>query len=198
MIGAVDSEADEAAGGPRRRSRSLDATVLVALASVIVALVFNGLQIRNSAEQLDQGQRNLERSIRADEFTTFIEMHDRVVRTHDETLTSILAFLKVCQGDAAGECQGDRNEFIPAALEVLQDITPFEGVVYALERGVLPAEAAEVWTVYLVCDYRTAAREIISADLAGSGPGLAGYTPRLARFAREHPVRQESCPITLE
>ena len=196
----MDSEADEAAGESRRRARSLDATVLVALASVVVALVFNGLQIRNSAEQLDQGQRNLDRSVRADEFTTFIEMHDRVVRAHDETLTSSVAFLKLCRGDDTGRCRGRPDMFVPAALEVLQDITPFEGVVYALERGVLPAEAAKVWTLYLVCDYRTAARELISANLAGSGggPGLAGYTPRLARFAREHPVRQESCPITLE
>jgi hypothetical protein len=197
----MDRDSDEP-GGSRRRFRSLDATVLIALASVLVALVYNGLQVRNSAEQLDQGQRNLERSTRADEFATLTEMHDRVVRTNDQSLKSSYAFVKECADDprvAGVECEGDADRFVPASLEVALAITPYEGVVYALEREVVPAEAAKVWTVYLVCDYRAAAEVVrIAADAIGSGgPGLAGYTPRLAGFVEKHHVDQELCPLTL-
>jgi hypothetical protein len=80
-----------------------------------------------------------------------MEMHDRIVRTDTQTNESIVAFLQACNPDV-GSCFSRRGEL--AALEMVRDITPFEGVVYALERGVLPAETGKVWTSYLVCDYR--------------------------------------------
>jgi hypothetical protein len=164
----------------------LDAPVLVALASVLVALVYNGVQARDSAEQLQQGRDNLARSARADEFTTFMEMHDRIVRTDTETNESIVAYLEAC-GPEADPCFSRRGQL--AALKMVRDITPFEGVVHALERGVLPAETGKVWTSYLVCDHRAVAR--LTAGTLGRG--LASYVPRLASFARNHPVPKEVC-----
>ena len=64
----VDSNRDAAAGGSGRRVRAWDAPVLVAPASVVVALVYNGVRASNTADQLDQGQRTLELDTEAQTF----------------------------------------------------------------------------------------------------------------------------------
>jgi hypothetical protein len=178
----VDSNPDPAAGGSRRRARSWDAPVLVALASVLVALVYNGVQASNSAQQLDQGQRTLRQgqntlklSSAAQTFTTFMEMHDHIVRSGAEIHKAALAFV---------EDSSDDNK-----LRLLNAITPLEGIVFALEGGVLPADAGEVWANYLACDYRLAKEAF--------GEPLSKWVPTLAAFSRRTAVRPELCPVHL-
>ena len=70
----MDSNRDAEAGGSGRRVRAWDAPVLVALASVVVALIYNGVQASNTADQLDQGQRTLELNTEAQTFATFTQV----------------------------------------------------------------------------------------------------------------------------
>jgi hypothetical protein len=165
------------------RSRRWDAPVLIALASVLIALVYNGIQVRNSAHQLRQSQRSLELSSRADAFATLMQMHDRVVRADAATTKAIL------RTEAFRRSHKDRFDDATANAEgvnvaaVVNAITPLEAVVYALSHRVVPLAGAErLWTSYLVCDYLSAAKTV--------GPTLAAYVPQLARFAAQHPGRR--------
>ena len=179
----MDSNRDAAAAGSSRRVRSWDAPVLVALASVLVALVYNVVQIGNSANQLDQGQttlkqgqQTLELSNTAQTLATFLQMHDRIVRAGAETFTAADTL--------------DKKGFTDAnQIRLLNAITPLEGVVFALENGVLPDETGELWARYLACDYQLANEAI------GNGFDLAGWIPSLADFADRNPVDEESCPV---
>jgi hypothetical protein len=139
--------------------------VLIALASVLIALVYNGLQVRNGARQLEQSQRSLALSSRANTFATLMQMHDRIVRADAATTKAILSYR--AHGSTAN------------AAAMINAITPLEGVVYALQHRIIPlAGANRLWTTYLVCDFRSAEKEL--------GPTLAAYVPALAHFAARH------------
>jgi hypothetical protein len=176
-FGTVDNNRDAAGSG--RTSRFRDVTVLIALASLLVAVIYNGIQVSNTADQLEQGQRSLELSSRANQLATFMNMHDRIVRANAETDKSSVAVCRAVR--CSGELEADN-----AKLRVLDAITPLEGVVFALEHEALPAGTEEVWTNYAVCDYQTA-KEVLG--------DLADWVPNLADFAERHPVPQDQCPI---
>jgi hypothetical protein len=179
----MDRERDDTRGGSRTRSRSLDATVVIALASVLVAVIYNGLQVRNTARQLDQSQSNLELSTRANTVSTFMEMHDRIVHAHIEMNKSILAY-------AADSSEAN-------TVRVIDAITPLEGIVYALDHHYVPRGAAGLWRSYLVCDYETVRRGLRQNADSDAESGLALYVPTLARFARSHPVPIQECVFNL-
>lgn len=62
---------DQERGGKRVR-RGRDISVAVAIVSLIAALVFNGIQVRNSAQQIQQNQRSLALQRKANDFQTLI------------------------------------------------------------------------------------------------------------------------------
>jgi len=165
---AADAKEDEKdrTGGVWWRSAGWNASALIALTSVLLALVYNTVQVRNSSRQLNQAQRSLELSSRANTFSTLMQMHDRIVRADAATSKAVLSY---------------RAHASPAAATALINaITPLEGVVYALDHQIVPLPGAnDLWTNYLVCDYRSAEQQL--------GPTLAGYVPELARFSARHP-----------
>ncbi len=171
----VDNNPDAPADGSSRRVRSWNAPLLVALASVLVALIYNGVQASNTAKQLDQGQETLELSRQADTFATLMEIHDRIVRAGAQTNSAAAAL---------GEDPSD-----PELIRLLNAVTPLEGVVFTLEDGVLPAGTERLWAKYLACDYQLASAE------KALGGGLAQWVPRLSDFAERHAVPPERCAV---
>ena len=171
----MDNNPDAPADGSSRRVRSWNAPLLVALASVLVALIYNGVQASNTAKQLDQGQETLELSRQAETFATLMEIHDRIVRAGAETNNAAAAL-------------GDSPSY-PELIRLLNAITPLEGVVFTLEEGVLPAGTERLWARYLACDYQLASAE------KALGSGLARWVPKLSGFAERHAVRRRQCAV---
>jgi hypothetical protein len=161
----------------------LDATVVIALASVLVAVIYNGIQVSNTATQLDQSQQNLELSARANRTSTFMEMHDRIVRAHVEMNKSLLAYVADQSPDNT--------------IRVIDAITPLEGIVYAIDHHYVPHGAAGLWMNYLTCDYNSVRQGFRQANDPGSESGLRTYVPTLARFAERHPVPSRECVFNL-
>ena len=172
----MNSEQDDTRGGSRRRSRSVDATVLIALASVLVAVIYNGIQV-------NQSQQSLALSARANRTSTFMEMHDRIVRAHVEMNKSLLAYKEDSSSDNT--------------IRVIDAITPLEGIVYAIDHHYVPRGAAGLWMNYLTCDYNTVLQGFQQVD-PGSASGLRTYVPTLARFAKRHPVPRGECVFNPE
>lgn len=147
--------------------------MFIALASVLVALVYNGVQARNTARQLDQNQRTFQLSSEAEGFARFMEMNDRILDAGDEMNRIALLY--------------DRHPSDSNQLKLLNAITPLEGVVFAPKGGVLPSGTYRLWTKYLACYYRLAEGAL--------GAGLADWVPTLASFAARHPVPANLCPV---
>ena len=157
--------------------------MLVALASVLVALVFNALQVRDTARQANESQRSVA-------FTTLMNMYDRIVSADHATTTAVSnAVTRVSKEMIVKADEGDPSagkRLLKAQQELLDAIAALDGVVSALDNDVVPlAGARELWTNYLVCDYREVRREFERQGV--SVRGLEGYFPHLASFNERHP-----------
>jgi hypothetical protein len=157
------------------RSRRWDASLLVALASVLVALVFKALQVHGTARQLNQSQQNLA-------FTTLMNMSDRIAKADLDTTNAALL-----------RASNQEKKTATRQTASLAAIIPLEGVVAALERHVVSvAGARELWTTFLVCDYREV-RDQLKEEQRDKFDLKAfnAYLPRLAGFNARHPGKRE-------
>jgi hypothetical protein len=137
----------------QNRSRRWDASILIALASVLVALIFNALQVRNTARQFSQGQQSLA-------FTTLTNMSDRVTKADVATTKAVLdAGLTIDEETIREAAQNTEStafrKLATTQAALIAAITPLDGVVTALDSETVPVTGAtELWTNFLVCDYR--------------------------------------------
>jgi hypothetical protein len=162
----VDAPGTSGKPGARRRWR-WDASVLVAIVSVAVALVYNSLQTRDSARQLSQGQQSLQLSARASEFDSLIAVHERIVRADARVRAAVIDF------------RNTNAPFVDRASRVLQEITPLEGIAYLLNHRVVALNGARgLWGPYLACNYFVV-RGIL-------GERLKPYTTELAAFHSDY------------
>jgi hypothetical protein len=183
---------DETTANRQNRSPRLNASILVALASVLVALVFNALQVHDTARQLNQGQQSLA-------FTTLTNMSDRVTKADVATTKAVLDALLTIDDETLQKAKKDEQaqttnspalkKVATAQAALLAAITPLDGVVTALDSGTVPvAGATGLWTNFLVCDYREV-RDEFKREQGGDFDAEAfdAYVPHLARFNSRHP-----------
>ena len=186
---------DDTTANRQNRSRRLDASVLLALASVLVALVFNAVQVRATARQLNQGQQSLA-------FTTLTNMSDRVTQADVATTKAVLeaeftidkkTLDEARKADKAGTTNSPAlKKVVTAQAALLAAITPLDGVVTALDSGTVPVEGARgLWTTFLVCDYREVRDEFKRQQEPFNLKTFDAYVPHLAAFNRRHPGNRD-------
>lgn len=147
---------------PRRRSR-VDWSVLVALVSVAVALVYNAVQARDTARQIDTSRRALALSAENARLANLLDLHRTIT---DRDLKTTRAF-EVFRAHP-------RSPLV--AINLVEAVTPLEGIAYALNHQLTGIPQANgLWKRYLLCAFYTAR--------AGVGTVLDGYVPELARYA---------------
>ena len=152
-----------------------DLSVMVGVASVIVALVFSALQLRSSSTQIRQGQQSLASQRKADQFQTLLEVSARLDASRSRMDQVLVA--------------SSKTEEDVLALRLIAALRPDESIAYALNhRLVRIPGAAQLWGNTLVCNWRFATRGIY-------GGRVRGYFPEIARYVRTAPsaIRSGSC-----
>lgn len=138
--------------------------MLVALASVAVALVYSTIQARDSARQVVISQRSLQLTAQANQLANLLDLHAKIVDADRRTTDAFLAVL-----------EPGRQRIKTTRL--VQAITPLEGIAYALKHDMIAIPGATaLWKRYLLCSFYTARR--------GIGPTIDSYVPELARYAK--------------
>jgi hypothetical protein len=156
-------EANEARGAPQPRRRALDASVLVGLLSVAVALVFSAIQSRDSARQLRLNQQSSALTATNARLSALFDLHAKIVDA-DKKTSDALQLVRATHNDPK------------SVAKLIEAVTPLEGIAYLLRHHQtgIPG-ASEIWKRYLVCSFYTAR--------AGVSLVLDDYVPELARFA---------------
>ena len=96
----------------------MDAPVVIALLSVAVALVYNAIQARDSARQLEINQRSLALTARTSELSSLLDLHAKIVRADKDTTAALeqVRATKIPQPSAVAKLIGA--------------VTPLEGIAY--------------------------------------------------------------------
>jgi hypothetical protein len=130
---------------------------------VAIALVYNAVQARDSARQVEIGQQSVRQTAEATQLANLLDLHAKITGAERRTTAAYLAVL---------EPGGQRRK----TTALVEAITPLEGIAYALRRDLIRIPAATaLWRRYLVCAFYTARQ--------GIGPTLDSFVPELARFA---------------
>jgi hypothetical protein len=144
--------------------------VVVAVLSLIAALVFSALQMRDSARSIDQSQRSLALQQRANDFQTLISVSTTLQRSHEQ-LTEIL----VKDGRLGAVTS-------PRLIEALR---PNETIAFSLNRKLVSMPGAEtVWGNLLYCNWQMARQSVYRARFPPYFPELVRY---VRTYKREHP-----------
>jgi hypothetical protein len=159
--GEPDPRVDDA---PGRFGRRWDIRVVLAMAAVAAALVYSGLQARDSARDAQASRRALAATQRSSEFAAVLSLHREIFDASQRT-----SFAYRAMRGRARSADGESR--------LIEAVMPLEGIAYLLSHRMTPIpRAADVWKRYLICAFYTAR--------AGVGPTIDLYVPELASFAR--------------
>ena len=165
-------------GSPRDARRvptGRDLSVVVGVASVIVALVFSALQMRSSAQQIRQGQDSLLLQRRAVQLQTLLDVSSRL----DGSRNRMDAVLSNASKTTAHVTQ----------LRLTAALRPNEPIAHAINHGLVRIPgAARLWGNTLSCNWRF-------AQQGKFGARLPRYFPELSTYVRRSPpaIRNGSC-----
>lgn len=150
--------------------RGRDISVAVAIVSLIAALIFNGIQVRNSAQQIKQNQRSLALQRKANDFQTLIAVSSTLEKSQaqmDQILTR------------AHERSKDINS--PANVGgLIAALRPNESIAFALNHGLVDVPGAKaLWGNLLYCNWAFAGQTVYSGRFPRYFPELVAYVRRL-------------------
>jgi hypothetical protein len=152
-------------GLPRgRRGWRWDAPVLVALVAVPVAVADNAIQARDNARLVENSQHALQLTVAGTRLANLLDLQAKIADADRRTNEAFAA--------ASGRGQGPKQ-----IGQLVQAVTPLEGIAYAIRHGLIAIpRASALWRRYLVCASYTARAKV--------GGTLDSYVPELARFAK--------------
>lgn len=154
---------------PEPRSKTFrvgrDISAAVAVASLVAALVFNGIQVRDSAEQIKQSERSLALQRRANEFQTLIAVSSTLNKSQDK-MNAIVSRTKKVKNEAE-------------ILGLVAALRPNEPIAFALNHGLveIPGASAQ-WGNLLACNWQYAASNQYRDRLTRYFPELFAYVQR--------------------
>lgn len=167
---------DQERGGKRVR-RGRDISVAVAIVSLIAALVFNGIQVRNSAQQIQQNQRSLALQRKANDFQTLIAVSSTLEKSQAQ-MNQI--------NPRAKDINSTAN-----ALGLVAALRPNESIAFALNHGLVDVPGARtLWGNLLYCNWRFAQGTMYSGRFPRYFPELVAYVHRLQSSG---PSKLRSC-----
>ena len=122
-----------------RQSATRDISVVVGVISLIAAVIFSGIQVRDSARSIEQNRRALELQKRSTDFQTLISVSSALQRSTAEVERSI----------SSGGEDG------PAIAPMLSAMRRNEPIAFALNRGLVVIPGAErLWGNLIYCNWR--------------------------------------------
>jgi hypothetical protein len=122
-----------------RQRATRDISVVVGVISLIAAVIFSGIQVRDSARSIEQNRRALELQKRSTDFQTLISVSSALQRSTAEVERSL------SRGDKYG----------PALAPMLSAMRRNEPIAFALNRGLVVIPGAErLWGNLLYCNWR--------------------------------------------
>jgi hypothetical protein len=149
---------------PWRRPAGRDISVVVAVLSLIAALVFSALQMRDSARSIDQSQRSLALQQRANDFQTLISVSTTLQRSHEQMTELIL------RGGGGAS----------TSTRLVEALGPNETIAFSLNRRLVSMPGAEtLWGNLLYCNWRMARGSTY-------GNRIPPYFPELARYVQTY------------
>ena len=147
----------------KRLPAGRDISVVVAVVSLIAALVFSAIQVRDSARSIDQSQRALALQRRANEFESLISVSSTLQRSHAQ-LTGL-----VSHGHGTG-----------ASVRMVEALRPNETIAFALNRELVSTPGAEVlWGNLLYCNWQLAQQSVYSGR-------FPPYFPEIVRYVKTY------------
>jgi hypothetical protein len=128
------------ADAPRRGQRTTrDISVVVGVISLIAAVIFSGIQARDSARSIEQSRRALELQQRSTDFQTLMSVTSALQRSIAEVEESL----------------GPGGDNPPPVAPMLSAMRRNEPIAFALNRGLVVIPGAErLWGNLLYCNWR--------------------------------------------
>jgi len=160
----------------RNKHATRDISVIVGVASLIAAVVFSAIQVRDSARSNEQSRQALELQRRSTDFQTLITVTSALQQSITEAENSL---------DGADE---DRNGY-PALAPMLSSMRRNEPIAFALNRGLVVIPGAErLWGNLLYCSWMYMQRSPYSSRFPRHLPETVRY---VRRYERDRP--DEGC-----
>lgn len=158
------SAPDRSDSNAETRARKTNWAVIVAAASLVVALAFNGLQARDSAHAQNQAR-----------LATQLGVLTQLQNVMSESVYRRVQFAKQFKELRAGR----RGSLTPAAYQAtVEEAANMDYMAWLFNHGYLSVEAADqLWGPRMVCEYEKA--------FAPSLPTPAQDLPALVEFIRE-------------
>lgn len=155
---------------PEPRSKTFragrDISAAVAVASLVAALIFNGFQLRDSAEQLKQSERSLALQRQVNDFQTLIAVSSTLEKSQAK-MNEIISR------------SGNLNSQA-AVLGVVAALRPNEPIAFALNHGIVQIPGASaLWGNLLACNWQLARQNKYA-------PRFPRYFPELVAYVRRH------------
>jgi hypothetical protein len=154
-----------------RRRTTRDISVVVGIVSLVAAVIFSGIQVRDSARSIEQSRRALELQQRSTDFQTLISVTSALQRSTTEV-------------ERAGS-KGSR-EALAAMLSAMRRNEP---IAFALNRGLVVIPGAErLWGNLLYCNWRSIQGSPYRARFPRYLPETVRY---IETYEREQPNARE-------
>ena len=158
---------------PRSKTfrRGRDISAVVAVVTLVAALVFNGFQVRASSEQLKQSERSLALQRQVNDF---------------QTLIAVSTTLEKSQAKMNEILSGSRNLNSQAAvLGLIAALRPNEPIAFALNHGIVEIPGASaLWGNLLACNWQFATHNKFAARFPRYFPELVAYVKHRPEAAR--------------
>jgi hypothetical protein len=149
-----------------RQRATRDISVVVGVVSLIAAVTFSGIQVRDSARSIEQNRRALELQKRSTDFQTLISVSSALQRSTAEVEQSIRR----------------RGEHGPAVAPMLSALRRNEPIAFALNRGLVVIPGAErLWGNLLYCNWRFIQTSPYRARFPRHLPETVRYVKRYER-----------------
>jgi hypothetical protein len=156
----------------RRQHSARDISVVVGVLSLIAAVIFSAIQVRDSARSNEQSSRALELQRRATDF---------------QTLMAVSATLQ--QSVAEVERAGSDDDHPPPVGPLLAAMRRNEPIAFALNRGLVVIPGAErLWGNLLYCNWKNIQASPYRARFPRYVPEIVRY---VKKYERERP--SEGC-----
>jgi hypothetical protein len=160
----------DAEGRKRSFSISRDASVAIALLSLIAALVFSAIQVRDSSRQSDQSQHSLALQQQANDFSTLMEVSSRLPSSHARLERLV----------ARGQLRSTSTN-----LGIVEALGPNEPIAFALNRGLVRIKGAHLlWGNTLLCNWEFAQQSPYADRFPRYFPEFVRYAKRAKRSGR--------------
>jgi hypothetical protein len=159
-----------------RKRATRDVSVVVGVISLIAAVIFSGIQVRDSARSIEQNRRALELQKRSTDFQTLISVTSALQRSTAEVEQAISS------GDKYG----------PPIAPMLSAMRRNEPIAFALNRGLVVIPGAErLWGNLLYCNWRFIQASPYRARFPRHLPETVRY---VKKYEREQPnAKEEGC-----